>query len=128
MPGNQLVMGLATALLVLPLGTQATPAPSPPPEEMKLPGGNERLSDYGATWEEDITGDTLLEAFEVDESVAIDTVRTNLNRAFASLNTAVERRRNGRAFLTPAAPKALPEAAATGISTPHLVEKTPVRR
>ena len=44
-------------------------------EEPKLPDMGEKLSDYGSTWEEDVTGDTLLEAFEEDETEVVDVVR-----------------------------------------------------
>lgn len=52
---------------------------------------------------------------KMKNDVAIDTVRTNLNRAFARLNTAVERRKNGSMLPTPkiVEVKALPEATPT---------------
>lgn len=45
----------------------------------------------------------------IKEQVAFDTVRTNLNRAFANLNTAVERRKNNSIIATPS-PKELSPA------------------
>lgn len=39
---------------------------------------------------------------QIKQDVAVDTVRTNLNKAFANLNTAVERRRNASLFNTTA--------------------------
>lgn len=51
---------------------------------------------------------------QIKEQVSFDKVRSDLNRAFANLNTAIERRKNA-AFSQPSSPKALPEA-----STPDL--------
>jgi hypothetical protein len=47
---------------------------------------------------------------EIKKAVAFDTVRTNLNRAFSNLNTAVERRKNAEFFEKEKEAKALPEA------------------
>jgi hypothetical protein len=61
--------------------------------------------------------------------VAIDTVRTNLNRAFANLNTAVERRRNASPFAEETkepAQLSAPEKA-TVIQLP-VAERVPVSR
>ncbi len=62
--------------------------------------------------------------------VAVDTIRTNLNRAFANLNTAVERRRSANLFATPPdqpapAQLAAPEKA-TVIQMPAAVERVPL--
>jgi DNA repair exonuclease SbcCD ATPase subunit len=45
---------------------------------------------------------------EIKQAVAFDTVRTNLNRAFSNLNTAVERRKNAEFFEKEKEAKALP--------------------
>jgi hypothetical protein len=67
---------------------------------------------------------------QMRQDVAIDTVRTNLNRAFANLNTAVERRRNAQMFSAPApAAKALPEATnADAIPVPRQTINQTIRR
>ena len=46
---------------------------------------------------------------EIKEKVSFDTVRDNLNRAFANLDSAVARRKNAVAFATASRPKALPQ-------------------
>ncbi len=58
---------------------------------------------------------------QIKEQVAFDTVRTELNKSFASLNLALERRRDTRAALPEA--RSIPAIDVTSVKTPELVRE-----
>lgn len=67
---------------------------------------------------------------QIKQEVAFDAVRTQLNRAFANLNLALERRADARAELSGARQTALPEARPAEVIdiTPAGSERAPVAR
>jgi hypothetical protein len=65
---------------------------------------------------------------DIKEQVAFDTVRNNLNRAFANLNTAVDRRKTAISLKQPKAAAALPEATPAFSEGVVLGEKAKVLR
>lgn len=65
---------------------------------------------------------------EIKKAVAFDTVRTNLNRAFANLNTSIERRKNAEFFEQEKEAKALgPKTEVIDLEAVEK-EKAPIRR